>query len=266
VKGFMPGNERLVAMRWLLQQAAKKYQKPGILDMPLNLEDRGNENRAIKQYSMCYPVGDYSLKNLVGPDWTFVNWPSANIRSFKYSRMLIIANSYMPPRSNKIFWAGNINSPLADVIESKTRPQLFSIGSKHNYDFDIRHIGPENGQIPKHDLNYLSINKITFYRYLLDIGGNGYSGRLKYLMFSRRPILIIERKYVEYFYEDLIPFQHFIPVKEDLSDLLEMAQWLKNHKEEAEEIAMNMFNYAIRNFTKSKLLERVNFVYENNFV
>jgi hypothetical protein len=262
----MSDNERVAAMRWLLQKAAKKYQKPGILDMPLNLEDRGNENKAIKQYSMCYPAGDYFLKNLVGPDWTFVNWPSANITNFKYSRMLIIANSYIPPRSNKIFWAGNINSPLADVIESKTRPKLLSFGNANHHDFDIRHIGPENGQIPKSDLNYLSINKITLYSYLLDIGGNGYSGRLKYLMFSRRPILIVERKYVEYFYEDLVPFEHFIPVKEDLSDLLEMSQWLKKHEEEAKEIATNMFNYAIKNFTNSKLLERVNFVYENNFV
>lgn len=261
----MTGNERLVALRWLLQKAARKYQKLGILEMPLNLEDRGNENILIKQYSMCYPVGNVYFKDFVGPDWTFVNWASANIRSFRFSSNLIAAKSFLPPSSNKVFWAGNIKSPLSDVIESKTRPMLLSIGNDNAQDFDIRHIAPKNGKIPKEDQKYLSIEQITRYKYLLDIGGNGYSGRLKYLMFSKRPILIVHRNYVEYFYEDLIPFEHFIPVKQDLSDLIEMTQWLKSHDKESQKIALNMFNYASKNFTNSKLLDRINFVYEKNF-
>ena len=145
----MPSQERLEALRWLLHLAAKKYQKPGILEMPLNLEDRGNENRTLKQYSMCYPIGDRNLRNFAGPDWTFVNWPSANIKSFQNSRNMILAKSYLPAQINKVFWAGNVNSPLADVIESETRPKLFMIGDQNKADFDIRHITPQNGQISK---------------------------------------------------------------------------------------------------------------------
>ena len=40
---------------------------------------------------------------------------------------------------------------------------------------------------------------------------------------------------------DLIPFEHFIPVKQDLSDLIEMTQWLKSHDKESQKIALNMF-------------------------
>jgi len=38
LKGFMPSQEKLEALRWLLHRAAKKYQNPGILEMPLNLK------------------------------------------------------------------------------------------------------------------------------------------------------------------------------------------------------------------------------------
>lgn len=56
----MAAEERLEAMRWLLGKAAKKYQNRRILEMPLNLEDRGNENKSLKQYSMCYSIGQNS--------------------------------------------------------------------------------------------------------------------------------------------------------------------------------------------------------------
>jgi hypothetical protein len=265
-KGIMSNQERLTAMRWLLNKAAKRYKKPGILEMPLNLEDRGNENEILKQYSMCYPIGESHFKKLAGPDWTFVNWPSANIQSYRISSNLIRVKSFLPPKVNKIFWAGNIHSPLKDVPEFQTRPRLLKIGNDHIEDFDIRHISPVDGQIPKKDQNYFSIHNLTKYKYLIDIGGNGYSGRLKYLMFSKRPILIVDRRYVEYFFEELIPFEHFIPVKQDLSNLIEMANWLHEHQTEAEKIAINMYNFALNNFSRSKLLARINSVYEDNFI
>jgi hypothetical protein len=261
----MSAQERLEAMRWLLTKAAKKYKNPGILEMPLNLEDRGNENKILKQYSMCYPMGDSYFKDLTGPDWTFVNWPTANIKSYTFSSNLIRVKSFLPPKVNKIFWAGNIHSPLNDVLESQTRPRLLKIGNDHIEEFDIRNISPQYGQIPKKDLNYLAIHNITKYKCLIDIGGNGYSGRLKYLMFSKRPILLVNRKYVEYFYDELIPFKHFIPVKQDLSDLIQMSNWSRKHQTEAKKIAINMYNFAVKNFSQSKLLERINFVYEKNF-
>jgi len=89
------------------------------MNIPLNLEDRGNNDLSIKQYSMCYPLGNQELKKFCGPDWTFVNWPSANIRQYTHTRNQIILNSFKKPKVDKVAWAGNIYSPLADVIELK---------------------------------------------------------------------------------------------------------------------------------------------------
>ena len=111
--------------------------------------------------------------------------------------------------------------------------------------------------------NYISLPDLTKYKYLLDIGGNGYSGRLKYLLYSKRPILLIDRNYVEYFHDDLKPYEHYIPVKMDLSDLLDQVEWMKQNPDKCKEIAQNAYNFAIENFTKEKLIDRIYEVYKN---
>jgi glycosyltransferase involved in cell wall biosynthesis len=86
---------------------------------------------------------------------------------------------------------------------------------------------------------------------------------LKFLLFSKRPLLLVDRNYIEYFNDDLIPYKHYIPVKMDLSDLLEQVNWMINNPEKSSEIANNAFEYAIDNFTMDKILERVYYVYNN---
>jgi hypothetical protein len=156
-----------------------------------------------------------------------------------------------------------LHSPLPDVIEYKTRPLLKKIGDDHPELFDIFHISPVNGVINNNINHFLSLPDLIKYKYLIDIGDNGYSGRLKYLLFSKRPLLVVDRNYIEYFYDDLIPYKHYIPVKNDLSNLLEQINWIKTNPEKSLEIANNAFDYAIDNFTIDKLIDRVYYVYNN---
>jgi hypothetical protein len=175
----------------------------------------------------------------------------------------IIKEANKEPTIDKIGWYGNIYSPQSNVIEYYTRPLLKKIGDENPQLFDIFHILPNNGIIDGNINNYLSLPDLIKYKYLIDIGGNGYSGRLKYLLFSKRPLLLVDRNYVEYFHNDLIPYKHYIPVKMDLSDLLEKVNWMKNNYAKSLEIANNAFEYAVNHFTENKLLERVYYVYKN---
>ena len=38
--------------------------------------------------------------------------------------------------------------------------------------------------------------------------------------------------YYEHFYKQLKPYEHYIPIKRDISDLLEKIQWAKDHDEQ----------------------------------
>ena len=256
--------EREHAINYFLQKCSLKYQKDAIIHMRFNTQDRGNENVDDKNYSMCYNKNKPELEKYCGPDWTFYHWPSASIPSFEKVTKEIIEASSSNPKVEKVGWIGNIYSPLSDLVEFHTRPLLKNIGDSNPALLETFHVRGPNCLIDATLPHYLSLpDLVKKYKYLLDIGGNGYSGRLKFLLFSKRPLLIVERNYIEYFQNELIPYKHFIPVKMDLSDLLEKIHWIKNNEEKSNEIANNAFDYAVNNFTEDKLLERVIFVYNN---
>jgi hypothetical protein len=48
---------------------------------------------------------------------------------------------------------------------------------------------------------------------------------------------LVETDIVEWFYKDLITMKHYVPIKNDLSDLLEKVEWLKANDDKAYEIA-----------------------------
>ena len=255
--------ERYDGILYFLNKCSEKYSNEAIKQIDFNINDRGNENPSVKQYSMCFNKNIPNLEKFCGPDWCFYHWPSANIHSFEEVKNEIIIESNKDPVIDKVGWFGNIYSPLPDVIEHKTRPLLKQIGDDNIELFDIQHIAPICNIINNNIQNYMSLPDLIKYKYLIDIGGNGYSGRLKLLLFSKRPLILVDRNYIEYFQNDLIPYVHYIPVKIDLSDLLEQVNWIKNNYEKSIEIANNAFIFATNNFTMDKLLNRVKYVYDN---
>ena len=255
--------EREVGLHFLFSKCYEKYHKEEIKHIIFNCHDRGNENENIKEYSMCYNKNNPNLKKYCGPDWVFHHWPSANIDLYEDTKNQIILESNKYPTIDKVGWFGNIYSPLSDVIEHNTRPLLKKIGDENPELFDIFHVGLSSGKINNSCPNYISLPDLIKYKYLIDIGGNGYSGRLKFLLFSKRPLLIVDRNYIEYFNDDLIPYKHYIPVKMDLSDLLEQVNWIIMNPEKSLEIANNAFDYAINNFKIDDLIDRIHYVYNN---
>ena len=45
-------------------------------------------------------------------------------------------------------------------------------------------------------------------------------------------VLKQESSYYEHFYNELRPWEHYIPIRADLGDLLEKIQWAREHDEE----------------------------------
>jgi len=61
--------------------------------------------------------------------------------------------------------------------------------------------------------------------YLLDVQGKGYSSRLKLLLHSGRCVFYARRPWQEYYTAALTPWVHYVPVSEDLSDLIDRLDW-----------------------------------------
>jgi hypothetical protein len=77
------------------------------------------------------------------------------------------------------------------------------------------------------------------YKYQIDIDGNSNSwpGLIQKLL-TGSPVLKVESPlgFRQWYYDKLEPGRNFIPVKADLSDLIEKIEWLNEHDREAEEI------------------------------
>ncbi|KAF7313245.1 CAP10 domain-containing protein [Mycena kentingensis (nom. inval.)] len=73
------------------------------------------------------------------------------------------------------------------------------------------------------------------YKYALDIDGNTFSGR--FLSLLRSGSLVFKATVYEEFFNDWIrPYEHFIPVKYDLSDLVEKVEWAIQNDDQARRI------------------------------
>ncbi len=94
-------------------------------------------------------------------------------------------------------------------------------------------------------------NRVSFpyffaYKYLIDVDGNACAWRSFYLkLLSNCAVIKILQEQMEWYYPRLSPWEHFIPVAPDLSDLEERIIWAKDHDEECERIAYRGREFAL---------------------
>lgn len=67
------------------------------------------------------------------------------------------------------------------------------------------------------------------YKYQLNIDGTVAAYRFPYLISGNSLVFKQQSEFYEHFYNDLKPFEHFIPIKQDLSNLKEMIEWAINN-------------------------------------
>lgn len=244
-------HERYENWKTLMRDAHAKFKfKPGIIYY--NVWDTAGVAYATSNtyYQTTYR-NEYDLfKNFIGPDWTSVSWPKVIAKDFSTTVYFILEASASTPKNNKVGWVGDTRSPLPERVEYKTRPMLLEFTANYSHLFDFRHHTP--GPWGHVDM----VQLVSDYAYLLDIGGNGYSGRLKYLLWSGRPLLYVERDHIEYFNAYLKPNVHYIPVKQDLSDLVSQTEWVVNNPEKASEIAQNAVEFASEFLTHDAFVDR----------
>jgi hypothetical protein len=77
----------------------------------------------------------------------------------------------------------------------------------------------------------------------------GYSGRLKRLLWSRRPVLVVRPRYAEHWFQHLVPGYHFELVETDMSDLAAKTRALLEDAEKAELMGARALDFARSHLT-----------------
>ena len=97
----------------------------------------------------------------------------------------------------------------------------------------------------KRNMVYLEDGWITDYdmveyKYILNIDGNASTwDATAWKMNSGSVIFKVDAPWVQWFYSEYLPYEHYIPIKDDMSDLQEKYRWCEEHQEECEKIVEN---------------------------
>ena len=158
------------------------------------------------------------------------------------------------------------DSEKASKITNFRRKTLLEISNNNKELFDIFDMNwVPSGNTILNSTKYISTPELVKkYSILIDIEGNGYSGRLKHLLWSHRPLLIVDRPHKEYFFEFLKEWEHYIPVKRDLSDLIEKTKWCIDNYDKALQLAENAYQFSKLHLTRNACYDKWNNVIISN--
>lgn len=162
----------------------------------------------------------------------------------------------------KAVWRGSLSAANEDLqsvrwrlcaLATRTNSSLLDVGlvsipARHddqNLDLDV--VGGLVNSIPQVDFQA--------YTAIIDVDGNSWSSRFVELLCYNSVILKVEPQFVEYFYQNLEPWKHYIPVRYDLADLTAMANFAVDpqNEERIQEIVHNANKWCQDHLVKRQL-------------
>jgi hypothetical protein len=150
-----------------------------------------------------------------------------------------------PPRVRLGMWAGaeeRSGSPLLDIgVRRVPAGKGFSPEALARI--------PRKPSIP--------FENFTGYVAVLDVDGNSWSSRFGRLLCTNSVVVKVEPEYVDYFYKYLTPWEHYVPVRADLSDLMDKAEWALDVANEGRvrEIVRAANRWCREHMTRPRVLE-----------
>lgn len=97
----------------------------------------------------------------------------------------------------------------------------------------------ERGKGNYNKANRLNLQDQSQYKYILTLEGHVAAYRLSYELSSGSVVLLAGSQWQMWYYPFLKAYEHYVPVKEDLSDLLSQIEWCKANDSKCEQIAKN---------------------------
>ena len=99
---------------------------------------------------------------------------------------------------------------------------------------------------------YLSYSDQFKAKYLIVVDGNSWAHRIGTFL-SSNSLVLYNGIYTFWFSKHLKPYVHYLPFKEDFSDLTEQLEYAKNHDEEMKQIAANARKFVEEFLNKNSL-------------
>ncbi|EZA48857.1 KDEL motif-containing protein [Ooceraea biroi] len=237
-----------IFMDAILLSLARKVVLPDI-EFFVNLGDWPLVPNAGPLYPIFSWCGSESTKDIVMPTYDITESSLEAMGRVMLDTLSVQGNTELPwdSKIEQLFWRGrDSRRERLDLIDiSRRHPDLFNVSITNFFFFrnEIDKYGPAQ--------THVSFFNFFKYKYQLNIDGTVAAYRFPYLLAGDSLVFKQESKYYEFFYEDLIPEVHYMPVKSDLSDLVDKITWAKEHDEDGLKIVKSA-----RQFARDNLLPR----------
>jgi hypothetical protein len=108
-------------------------------------------------------------------------------------------------------------------------------------------------QLSKYCGNFMPIWGHIPYKYQILVDGNTCAfSRAYWQLLSNCVMFKQTSSHIQWYYRGLKPYVHYVPVKEDLSDLISQVKWARSHDKKVHLISKNATAFAQENLTKDE--------------
>jgi hypothetical protein len=114
-----------------------------------------------------------------------------------------------------------------------------------------------------HAVAKMPFEHFSHYKYILHIDGNVAAYRLAKSMLLGSTILLQESGSTLWFQHLMKPWVHYVPVKDELNDLIDQIKWCNRHEKECEAMASAARDLALHVLTKETMVHEFGSALEN---
>ena len=110
-------------------------------------------------------------------------------------------------------------------------------------------------------VNSLTSEEQANYKYIVNVDGHVNAFRLSLELSMGCVVLLSDSKYRTWYRRYLVPYVHYVPVKEDLSNLFDQIRWCRENDKKCEEISLNAKSFYETYLSKDGILDYLQYLF-----
>ena len=132
------------------------------------------------------------------------------------------------------------DDPLIDagITKWNLRPRKLK-GAEYLQSIDIETLKEKGVSLVDH----MTLQQQSSYRYIINVDGHVSAFRLSIELGMGSVVLLVESKWKLWYSDLLVPYKHYVPIKSDLSDLIQQIKWCRDNDAKCQEIVVNSRNF-----------------------
>ncbi len=233
-------HHRLNAVHYLLKFLVKYGNLPD-LDFILSLEDGLSHEPPAPV--MAFGKNKHSPSLVAFPDFEAIRGYDTLIHKVTLAKQHFPFEHKLP----KIFWRGATTGGNYTLSNWKDFPRsrLVLLSKRHSNYLDakftqvVSDLDKNALETVMHHNRLLSrpvsVHDHLAFKYLIDIDGNNCTySRFFWILLSNSLCLKVDSANEQWYYKGLHPYVHYLPIKADLSDIIEKIEWAEEHPQQVQ--------------------------------